>query len=105
MEARVDEVIALLADAEKETESMTTQLAENRRRYVTELFTRNLVSGDAIQLASDLKTVPYVTLRGGMDIHGLYTMIQNRVKKKALSGVMEAQIQAPRGFLGRLRFW
>lgn len=104
-EARVDEVLDLLAEAETAQDKPKAELARSRRRYLAELFGRNLHVGDKDQLAKDLELVPYASLRGDMDIYGLYMHVQNRVKKKALNGPQPVQVPVRRGFLDRLRFW
>lgn len=104
-EARVDEVLSLLAEAEASEGKPTEELARTRRRYVTELFGRNLTVGDKDQLARDLELVPYASLRGDMDIYGLYMHTQNRVKKKPDLGVIPVQTRGLRGYLDRLRSW
>jgi hypothetical protein len=78
-EARVDEVLALLSEAA--SQKPPKELADSRRRYVTELFSQNLTVGDKDQLAADLKLVPYSSLRGELDIYALYVHTQSRVKK------------------------
>lgn len=100
-EARVDEVLALLQDAE-DVKPLDQQV-KSRRAYVTDLFCRNLVVGDQNQLAEDLKLVPYVSLRGGLDIFQMYQEAQGRVKKKPTPNREETV--APSGLRGRLRSW
>ncbi|MDB5344265.1 MAG: hypothetical protein JWP89_2642 [Schlesneria sp.] len=100
-EACVDEVLELLSQAEEGTKA-SKELAERRRRYVTDLFARNLTTGDPVQLESDLKLVPYVSFRGSLDIFSLYTLTQSRVKKNSELGVIPLPTKGLRGFLGRL---
>lgn len=99
-EARVDEVLPLLADTLKEQSS--AEQAASRRKYLTELFQKNLVTGDPVQLAEDLKLVPYVSQRGALDIYTLYTHVQLRVKKKPDLGATTVR---RRGLLGFLATW
>jgi len=101
-EARVDEVLALLAQAA--SEQPPRELAESRRKYVTELFRQNLVVGSPEQLGNDLKLVPYSSLRGELDIYAMWAATQSRVKKNDL-GAIQVQTPGTHGFLDRLRSW
>lgn len=94
-EARVDEVLPLLLEATEQ--KPVPELIRARRAYVTELFTKNLVVGDPVQLAEDLKLLPYSSQRDGLDIYRLYVETQSRVKKKHLG---ESRAKAATGLFG-----
>ena len=101
-EARVDEVLQLMLQAQSQQEPK--ELIAARRQFVTEFLGKNLSIGDQAQFAEDLKLVPYSSMRGGLDIYALYAATQARVKKNDL-GEAEVQTTEQRGFLARLRSW
>jgi len=77
-EASVDEVLRFLWDEQESTRNVI-----DRARAIVESFLcGHVVEGDKDQLAIDLKSLPYVSLRGSLSIQQLSNLIQTRIKKK-----------------------
>lgn len=80
-EATVDDMLKLML-----AEDEGKDFVDKSRVTVEAFLCKNLVEGDAKQLAEDLKIVPYKSKRGELDIMGILEAINGRFKKKEAVG-------------------